>query len=289
MWNISNFDLRIGDKATVTAMTNIDNTLADNLEIQWYRSNSNMFGFGIPVQGANSLTLTIPTDVAGTAYYYCEVSCDILGEHSRLVQPSSAVKVTVSKDMTPPPEKSGPFSDVDESDPYYESVKYVYEHEPRLMNGVSEDSFDPYGNLTRAAIVTVLYRLEGSPAVKANTGFNDISAGDWYADAVAWAVDKGITNGYGDGRFGPNDPITREQLAVFLYRYAKSRDFIVPAYANLNQSDASDIDSWALDAMKWSFSKGIIEEIDGKLAPVDNAKRHMIATALMQFCVDYSI
>ena len=175
------------------------------------------------------------------------------------------------------------------TDPYYESVKYVYEHNPQLMNGVSADSFDPQGNLTRAAIVTVLYRLEGSPAVNPSNDFNDVKSGEWYADAVAWAVSKGITNGYGDGRFGPNDPITREQLATFLHRYAKSRKLNVSASGKLPQSDASKVDSWALDAMKWAYSKDIIEELDGKLAPVDNAIRHMIATALTRFCVNYSM
>ena len=86
-----------------------------------------------------------------------------------------------------------------------------------------------------------------------------------------------------------DDPITREQLAVFLYHYAKSRNFVVPAYATFKQPDASQIDSWALDAMKWAYSKEIIEEANGKLTPLDNAARHMIATALMQFCESYSM
>ena len=157
------------------------------------------------------------------------------------------------------------------------------------MNGVSDDSFDPQGNLTRAAIVTVLYRLEGSPAVNSSNDFNDVKSGEWYADAVAWAVSKGITNGYGDGRVGPNDPITREQLATFLHRYAKSHNLNVSASGKLPQSDASKVDSWALDAMTWAYSKEIVEELDGMLAPVDNAARHMIATALTRFCVNYSM
>ena len=157
------------------------------------------------------------------------------------------------------------------------------------MNGVSTDSFDPQGNLTRAAIVTVLYRLEGSPMTAASDEFYDVPAGQWYSDAVAWAVKYGITNGYGDGRFGPNDPITREQLATFLHRYAKSHNLNVSASGKLPQSDASKVDSWALDAMTWAYSKEIVEEIDGKLAPVDNAARHMIATALTRFCVNYSM
>ena len=232
----TNFNLEVGDKATVTAMTNIDNTLAKDLKIRWYSTTSKIYGTGIPVKGADSLTLTIPTDKTGTKYYYCEVSCEMMGEKSNLIQKSDIVKVTVSKAAA---KNETPFNDISMTDPYYESVKYVYEHNPQLMNGVSADSFDPQGNLTRAAIVTVLYRLEGSPAVNSSNDFNDVKSGEWYADAVAWAVSKGITNGYGDGRFGPNDPITREQLAVFLYRYAKSRNFVVPAYATFKQSDAS--------------------------------------------------
>ena len=384
----TDFDLKVDDKATVTAMTNIDNTIAKDLKIQWYRSLTGDFNNKMAVKGANSLEFIIPTDKTGTNYYFCEISCEMMGEKSRLLDPPDPIKVTVrsknidgskymisssentkqyivvndsdedfsfevtTENASPnirfrwyrcdkngknldnnvlgngsalliygikdedmyetfyykcvaedngneqslvfsclllPEDKKLPFKDVTTSDPYYGSVWYVNNHKPLLMNGVSDDSFDPQGNLTRAAIVTVLYRLEGSPAVNSSNDFNDVKSGEWYADAVAWAVSKGITNGYGDGRFGPNDPITREQLAVFLYRYAKSRNFVVPAYATFKQPDASEIDSWALDAMKWAFSKGIIEEIDGMLNPLDYAKRHMIATALMQFCVSYSM
>ena len=391
------YNLTVGDKATVIAMTNIDTMLATNLKIQWYKSTSSAYGSGVPVSGAKSLTLNIPTDKAGTTYYYCEVSCKLMGEKSKLttIPDSVIVKVTEkssggstsggstsggsgklkydektnqhvivysskekfsfkvnTKNFSPnvslkwyecnkdgkinkdtilangksltisgikdenmyrtfyykcvandngdehslvfsclllPKNKALPFKDVIPGDPYYGSVWYANNHDPLLMNGVSADSFDPKGNLTRAAIVTVLYRLEGSPATAAASEFNDVPANQWYSDAVAWAVKYGITNGYGDGRFGPDDPITREQLAVFLYRYAKSRNIIVPAYGKLLQSDASKIDSWALDAMTWAYSKGIIEEVEGMLAPVDKALRHMIATALTRFCVSYSM
>ena len=408
----TSYDLKVGDNAAVTVTTNIDSTLATNLKIQWYKSTSSAYGSGVPVSGAKSLTLNIPTDKAGTTYYYCEVSCELMGEKSKLttIPDSVIVKVTEknsggstsggstsggstsggstsggstsggsgklkydektnqhvivysskekfsfkvnTKNFSPnvslkwyecnkdgkinkdtilasgksltisgikdenmyrtfyykcvandngdehslvfsclllPKNKALPFKDVIPGDPYYGSVWYANNHDPLLMNGVSADSFDPKGNLTRAAIVTVLYRLEGSPATAAASEFNDVPANQWYSDAVAWAVKYGITNGYGDGRFGPDDPITREQLAVFLYRYAKSRNIIVPAYGKLPQSDASKIDSWALDAMTWAYSKGIIEEVEGMLAPVDKALRHMIATALTWFCVSYSM
>ena len=443
----TSYDLKVGDNAAVTVTTNIDSTLATNLKIQWYKSTSSAYGSGVPVSGAKSLTLNIPTDKAGTTYYYCEVSCELMGEKSKLttIPDSVIVKVTEknsggstsggsksggstsggstsggstsggstsgrstsggstsggstsggstsdgttsggstsggsgklkydektnqhvivysskekfsfkvnTKNFSPnvslkwyecnkdgkinkdtilangksltisgikdenmyrtfyykcvandnggehslvfsclllPKNKALPFKDVIPGDPYYGSVWYANNHDPLLMNGVSADSFDPKGNLTRAAIVTVLYRLEGSPATAAASEFNDVPANQWYSDAVAWAVKYGITNGYGDGRFGPDDPITREQLAVFLYRYAKSRNIIVPAYGKLLQSDASKIDSWALDAMTWAYSKGIIEEVEGMLAPVDKALRHMIATALTRFCVSCSM
>lgn len=403
----TSYDLKVGDNAAVTVTTNIDSTLATNLKIQWYKSTSSAYGSGVPVSGAKSLTLNIPTDKAGTTYYYCEVSCELMGEKSKLttIPDSVIVKVTEknsggstsggstsggstsggstsggsgklkydektnqhvivysskekfsfkvnTKNFSPnvslkwyecnkdgkinkdtilasgksltisgikdenmyrtfyykcvandngdehslvfsclllPKNKALPFKDVIPGDPYYGSVWYANNHDPLLMNGVSADSFDPKGNLTRAAIVTVLYRLEGSPATAAASEFNDVPANQWYSDAVAWAVKYGITNGYGDGRFGPDDPITREQLAVFLYRYAKSCNIIVPAYGKLLQSDASKIDSWALDAMTWAYSKGIIEEVEGMLAPVDKALRHMIATALTRFCVSYSM
>ena len=384
----TDFDLKVDDKATVTAMTNIDNTIAKDLKIQWYRSLTGDFNNKMAVNGANSLEFTIPTDKIGTNYYFCEVSCEMMGEKSRLLDPPDPIKVTVrsknidgskyiisssentkqyivindsdedfsfevtTENASPnirfrwyrcdkngknldnnvigngsalliygikdedmyetfyykcvaedngneqslvfsclllPEKKDLPFKDVTTSDPYYGSVWYVNNHKPLLMNGVSDDSFDPQGNLTRAAIVTVLYRLEGSPMTAASDEFYDVPAGQWYSDAVAWAVKYGITNGYGDGRFGPNDPITREQLATFLHRYAKSHNLNVSASGKLPKSDASKVDSWALDAMTWAYSKEIVEEIDGKLAPVDNAARHMIATALTRFCVNYSM
>ena len=264
----TSYDLKVGDNAAVTVTTNIDSTLATNLKIQWYKSTSSAYGSGVPVSGAKSLTLNIPTDKAGTTYYYCEVSCELMGEKSKLttIPDSVIVKVTEknsggstsggstsdgsgklkydektnqhvivysskekfsfkvnTKNFSPnvslkwyecnkdgkinkdtilasgksltisgikdenmyrtfyykcvandngdehslvfsclllPKNKALPFKDVIPGDPYYGSVWYANNHDPLLMNGVSADSFDPKGNLTRAAIVTVLYRLE---------------------------------------------------------------------------------------------------------------------------------
>ena len=251
-----------------------------DIRFRWYRcdSNGNILDNTVLGNGKALLIYGIKDEDMYKTFYYKCVADDNGNEQSLVF---SCILLPEKKDL--------PFKDVNLGDTFYGNVWYVYSHTPQLMNGVSSDSFDPDGNLTRAAIVTVLYRLEGSPAMAASNEFYDVPAGQWYTNAVAWAVKNGITNGYGDGRFGSNDPITREQLAVFLYRYAKSRNIIVPAYGKLNQADASTIDSWALDAMKWAYSNDIIEEVDGRLAPIDNALRHMIATALTRFCVGYSM
>lgn len=183
-----------------------------------------------------------------------------------------------------------PFTDVKDTDKFYDSVKYVYAHEPMLMNGTSGTTFDPDGALTRAAIVTVLYRLEGSPKVSGSTGFTDVPAGEWYSNAVIWAVKEGITNGYGDGIFAPDDAITREQLATFLYRYVNYKKFKMASGEKLNSKDAAMVSDWALDSMKWAVSLGVVEEVSkGTLVQTEDAARHMIATALMRVCVEYSI
>ena len=140
-----------------------------------------------------------------TFYYKC-VANDNGDEHS-----------LVFSCLLLPKKNALPLKDVYHGNPYYGSIWYTNNHDPILMNGVSADAFDPMGNLTRAAIVTVLYRLEGSPVTAASNEFYDVPAGQWYSDAVAWAVKHGITNGYGDGRFGPDDPSSRVQLAVFLF------------------------------------------------------------------------
>ena len=111
-----------------------------------------------------------------------------------------------------------PFADVSGSDWFYNDVRYVYEK--GIMDGTGADRFSPNAPLTRAMIVTILYRMAGSPSVSGSSDFTDVAAGKWFAKAVAWAAANGIVNGYGSGLFGPNDPVTREQLAAILYRYA---------------------------------------------------------------------
>ena len=123
-------------------------------------------------------------------------------------------QVTVSATFT---ETVLPFSDVDSGDWFYDAVKYVYDN--GLMNGADGGIFDPYGATTRGQIVTILWRLEGSPVINYAMDYDDVVDSDWYAEAIRWASSIGIVGGYDDGNFGPEDAITREQMAAMLYRY----------------------------------------------------------------------
>lgn len=178
-----------------------------------------------------------------------------------------------------------PFTDVHEGDWFYENVAYVYTH--GLMAGTSTMTFSPSKTTTRGMVVTILYRLDGSPAVSNTSSFSDVASDAYYKDAAAWAVANGITSGYGNGKFGPNDPITREQLAAFLYRYAKykGRDVSVGEDTNiLSYNDALTISEYAFPAMQWLCGEGIMQGSDGNLMPAGNATRAQIAALLHRFC-----
>ena len=177
-----------------------------------------------------------------------------------------------------------PFTDIKSGTWYADAVKYAYEK--GLMNGVSAAAFAPDGTATRSQIVTILYRLAGSSAVSGGS-FADVNAGEWYADAVAWASANGIVTGYDNGSFGPDDEITREQLAVILYRYAKrqGQGFTGLWYFPLSFSDAAAVSSWADEAMHWCVMKGILSGTDqSMLEPGATATRAQIAAILQRFC-----
>ena len=180
-------------------------------------------------------------------------------------------------------EQSMPFTDVKETDWFYDSVQYVYDNE--MMNGTGDTVFSPDATTTRGMIVTIMHRMEGTPAA-GDESFTDVSAGQYYADAVAWANENNIINGYGNAKFGPNDPITREQMAAILYRYAQYKDYDVTASGNLSGfSDAGDISSYAVDSMEWAVRSSLISGMGNNLlAPDESSTRAQIATILMRFC-----
>lgn len=176
-----------------------------------------------------------------------------------------------------------PFTDVDPSDWYYDSVRYVYEK--GIMGGTDATTFSPDATTTRGMIVTVLHRLEGSPYA-AGADFSDVEPGQWYANAVAWASANGIVDGYGGGMFGPNDPITREQMASILYRYSQSkRNYLVRNSGGFEDyTDSAEISEYAINAMKWAVGSGLISGDGGKLNAKGKATRAQAAAILDRYC-----
>lgn len=176
-----------------------------------------------------------------------------------------------------------PFTDVAPGSWYYDAVRFVYGK--GMMNGTSPTAFSPNATTSRGMIVTILYRLEGEPTA-GTASFTDVPAGQWYSKAVAWAAQNGIVDGYGSGAFGPNDNITREQMAAILYRYASYKGYSVTASSNTSSySDASQISSYAQTAMSWANATGLITGTSSTtLAPKGNATRAQAAMILMRFC-----
>ena len=179
------------------------------------------------------------------------------------------------------------FADVKEADWFYEAVKYANIN--GLMNGVAATEFAPNANVTRGMFVTVLYRIEKEPEVNA-AAFTDVTAGTWYADAVAWASENGITAGVSETEFAPDNNISREQIATMLYRYANFKKFNVADGAELTAfEDAEAISEYAIDAFKWAVADGIM---NGKTAttlnPADNATRAETAALLMRVIEKYN-
>ena len=178
-----------------------------------------------------------------------------------------------------------PFWDVRPEDWFYDDVRYVYE--AGLMNGTAEGLFSPDLFTSRAMIVTVLWRLSGSPVVNYYMPFADVDQASWYAEAVRWAASCGIVAGYDNGNFGPNDPITREQLAAILYRCATYRqeDTSIGADTNiLSFTDAASVSEYAVPALQWACGAGILQGADGALLPAHPATRAQTAAILHRFC-----
>lgn len=178
-----------------------------------------------------------------------------------------------------------PFTDVADTAWYADAVQYVYEN--GLMTGVSESEFAPDGTATRGQIVTILWRLAGSPVVNYAMRYADMDEGAWYGEAVRWAASTGVVTGYSESSFGPNDAITREQLAAILYRYVKTQGqgFTGMWYFPLRYDDAASISSWADEAMHWCVMKGLLNGTsETALSPRATATRAQLAAILQRFC-----
>lgn len=181
-----------------------------------------------------------------------------------------------------------PFADAAPTAWYHDGVHYCVEKS--LMHGISADKFLPDGSVTRAQLVTILWRLEGSPETTGAVRFNDTAGGAWYTEAVRWAVGCGVVKGYDNGCFGPNDAVTREQMAAILYRYAQHKGYDVSAGKDTNIlsfDDAFAVSEYAIPAMQWACGSGMVHGIarDGGmlLAPGDTTTRAQAATLIMRF------
>jgi adenosylhomocysteine nucleosidase len=190
--------------------------------------------------------------------------------------------MTALSSQTGDSEDALPFEDVAETDWFYDAVKTVYAND--LMGAASDNAFSPYAKATRGMLTTILWRLEGSPKAEADVSFSDVADGAYYADAVHWAAGKGIVSGGTDGRFSPDQPITREQMAAILYRYAQSKDKTIAEgnYAELDFTDTRAVSEYAYEALCWCAAERIITGNDGVLDPQGTANRAQIAVILVR-------
>ena len=206
--------------------------------------------------------------------------------------------VYLTKDMTVyagwrvdenPNTGANPFTDVSEKDWFYGDVMFVYEN--GLMLGTSKALFSPHGTATRGMMATILWRMEGSPAPKGKNSFTDVEAGKWYADAITWTAENGIFAGYGKDKFGPDDPITREQLAAIFYRYADYKGYDLTVKGNLDTfKDADKITDYAKTAMQWAVGSELMKGKSGNLLdPQGTATRAEIAAMLHRFIEKYEL
>lgn len=197
--------------------------------------------------------------------------------------PDSKVEIKASFVRSQVQPQELPFTDVAAGAWYEEAVRYVYEK--GLMSGTSSTSFRPEDATTRGMIVTILYRLEGTPAASP-ARFDDVAAGRYYTDAVAWAAANGIVSGYGNGSFGPEDVITREQIAAILYRYAAYKGYDVSGRADLSgYTDRAQVSGYAAEAMAWANAAGLMTGTSAStLTPGGPATRAQAAALLMRLC-----
>ena len=208
---------------------------------------------------------------AQTGKYVCENCGKVLGE-SENTKPTTPTKP--GKDDT-----KFPFTDVSKNDRYYDAVDYLYNN--GIMNGTTDTLFSPNAELTRAMVVTILYRAQGKPAVSTSGSFKDVAAGRYYTEAVEWAAANNIVKGFTDGTFKPDEPVTREQLAAFISRYAEYNGIEIVAADGKLDADAV-VSNWAKKNVEWAVAEGILTSAQAKNA-TQNATRAEVAMALYTY------
>ena len=177
-----------------------------------------------------------------------------------------------------------------ETDWFNKAVNYVADN--NYFQGVSENEFDPDGKMTRAMLVTVIGRIAKADVSQAKSDFADVADGSWYAGYVAWAAENGVVTGVGEGKFAPNDNVTREQIAAILMRYAATKGIETSVDSTEkydSMKDTANVSGYAVDALKWATANGIINGAEGNINPKGNATRAEVAQMIMNFCNTFSI
>ena len=197
--------------------------------------------------------------------------------------PSGTVKPSEEPTPSVSPTPTKEYKDVPATGKWYsEAVAYVTEQ--GYMTGISVDEFGPDGTVTRAMIAQMLYAAEDKPKVDGTSVFSDVEDGKWYTDAVEWAAEEEIVSGYGDGTYGPNKAITREQMVAIMYKYAKSKGYDTADNGNLSKfKDQNKVSGWAVTAMKWAVGHNIISGTDIGIEPQTGATRAQVAVILQAF------
>ena len=264
-----------GTKLTYTAETNVDCQ-----SIQWYIAAVSGSTREMILNGVDGTTVLEYTFDAFGSYecWFTARNSDtgfvMESNHITMQSGLPLVVAAIQGEM--------PFLDVGTNDWFYNDVAYVWEN--GLMSGTAADRFSPNASTTRAMLVTVLYRMDGSAISSGNAPFTDVPAGSWYADAVSWAAENGIVTGYSASRFAPNEPVTREQVAAILYRYAMlcDRD-LSPAASLMAFADHTSVSGYAREALSWAVGSGLIGGSNGRLNPSGTATRAEIAAILHRF------
>ena len=292
--------IRIRDRADVVCTAGETPVKTWNIT---YVTDGGTIGGLYPVTYTEGTVTVLPTDVTKPGYTFLGwFTAYIGGVQVRQIEATETGEKTFyarwQKTVLPPPPVTPgtpvtparpaapvglPFADVSGSDWFYNDVRYVYEK--GIMDGTGADRFSPNAPLTRAMIVTILYRMAGSPSVSGSSDFTDVAAGKWFAKAVAWAAANGIVNGYGDSLFGPNDPVTREQLAAILYRYAVYGGMTaVTLEENLGSfADTAQLSAYAIQAMNWAVGQGLINGSGSNLVPKAQATRAQVAAIIHRY------
>ena len=232
------------------------------------------------------------TRISLTKYVPTRHGYTFIGWYSDHNLTNQVSEVSLTKNMTvyagwradeTPDTVANPFTDASEKDWFYDDTMFVYKN--GLMLGTSKTLFSPHGTVTRGMMATILWRMEGSLAPKGENSFTDVEAGRWYADAITWAAENGIFAGYSMDKFGPDDPITREQLTAIFYRYADYKGYKLTITGNLDKfEDADKITDYAKTVMQWAVGNGLIKgKSENLLDPQGTATRAEISAMLHRF------